>query len=172
MVRGVPGYCEEWGIFVYSSVLNRMKGLKMKLFQTLYMRYKEIVHYLIVGVLTTVVSLGVYYGLVLTVLDPGNPLLLQLANILSWVAAVTFAYFMSRKFVFESHSTKMRAEAARFYMSRVGTLLLDMLIMFVTVTLLGMNDKLAKLLVQVVVTVLNYIFSKFLVFGKAKDEAP
>ena len=50
--------------------------------------------------------------------------------------------------------------------------LLDMLIMFVTVTLLGMNDKLAKLLVQVVVTVLNYIFSKFLVFGKAKDEAP
>ena len=34
----------------------------MKLFQTLYMRYKEIVHYLIVGVLTTVVSLGVYYG--------------------------------------------------------------------------------------------------------------
>lgn len=172
MVRGVPGYCEEWGIFVYSSVLNRMKGLKMKLFQTLYMRYKEIVHYLIVGVLTTVVSLGVYYGLVLTVLDPGNPLLLQLANILSWVAAVTFAYFMSRKFVFESHSTKIRAEAARFYMSRVGTLLLDMLIMFVTVTLLGMNDKLAKLLVQVVVTVLNYIFSKFLVFGKAKDEEP
>lgn len=172
MVRDVPGYCEEWGIFVYSSVLNRMKGLKMKLFQTLYMRYKEIVHYLIVGVLTTVVSLGVYYGLVLTVLDPGNPLLLQLANILSWVAAVTFAYFMSRKFVFESHSTKMRAEAARFYMSRVGTLLLDMLIMFVTVTLLGMNDKLAKLLVQVIVTVLNYIFSKFLVFGKAKDEAP
>lgn len=172
MVRGVPGYCEEWGIFVYSSVLNRMKGFKMKLFQTLYMRYKEIVHYLIVGVLTTVVSLGVYYGLVLTVLDPGNPLLLQLANILSWVAAVTFAYFMSRKFVFESHSTKISAEAARFYMSRVGTLLLDMLIMFVTVTLLGMNDKLAKLLVQVVVTVLNYIFSKFLVFGKAKDEAP
>ena len=144
----------------------------MKLFQTLYMRYKEIVHYLIVGVLTTVVSLGVYYGLVVTVLDPGNPLLLQLANILSWVAAVTFAYVMSRKFVFESHSTKIRAEAARFYMSRVGTLLLDMLIMFVTVTLLGMNDKLAKLLVQVVVTVLNYIFSKFLVFGKAKDEAP
>lgn len=142
----------------------------MKLFHTLYMRYKEIVHYLIVGVLTTVVSLGVYYGLVLTVLDPGNPLLLQLANILSWIAAVTFAYVMSRKYVFESHSATIREEAARFYMSRVGTLLLDMLIMFVTVTLLGMNDKLAKLLVQVVVTVLNYIFSKFLVFGKTKDE--
>lgn len=144
----------------------------MKMLQALYKQHREIVHYLIVGVLTTVVSLGVYYGLVLTVLDPGNPLLLQLANILSWIAAVTFAYVMSRKFVFESHSTKIREEAARFYMSRVGTLLLDMLIMFVTVTLLGMNDKLAKLLVQVIVTVLNYIFSKFLVFGKAKDEAP
>ena len=142
----------------------------MKLFQTLYIRYRELIHYLIVGVLTTVVSLGVYYGLVLTVLDPGNPLLLQLANLLSWIAAVTFAYFMSRKYVFESHSTKICEEAARFYMSRVGTLLLDMLIMFVTVTLLHMNDKLAKLLVQVIVTVLNYIFSKFLVFGKAKEQ--
>ncbi len=141
----------------------------MKCLYTLYIRYKEIIRYLMVGVLTTVVSLGVYYGLVLTILDPTNPILLQLANILSWIAAVTFAYFASRKFVFESHSTQIREEAVRFYMARVGTLLLDMLIMFVSVTLLYMNDKIAKLLVQVVVTVLNYVFSKFLVFGKAKE---
>lgn len=141
----------------------------MKQFHVLYERYKEIIRYLIVGVLTTVVSLGVYYGLVLTVLDPENPLLLQLANILSWVAAVTFAYIASRAYVFASHSKNIREEATRFYMARVSTLVLDMLIMFVTVTLLHMNDKIAKLIVQVVVTILNYILSKFLVFGKSKD---
>ena len=141
----------------------------MKQFHALYERYKEIIRYLIVGVLTTVVSLGVYYGLVLTVLDPENPLLLQLANILSWIAAVTFAYFASRAYVFASHSKNIREEAIRFYMARVGTLVIDMLIMFVTVTLLHMNDKIAKLIVQVVVTILNYILSKFLVFGKSKD---
>ena len=69
---------------------------------SLYKRYKEIVNYLIVGGLTTVVSLGVYYGCVLTILDPEVAVQLQAANIISWIAAVTFAYFTNRKFVFES----------------------------------------------------------------------
>ena len=62
----------------------------------------EIVRYLIVGGLTTVVSLSVYYGCVLTFLDPENPLQLQAANIISWIAAVTFAFFANRIFVFRS----------------------------------------------------------------------
>ena len=70
----------------------------------LYLKYKEIINYLIVGVLTTVVSLTVYYGLVLTVLNPKNPIQLQAANIASWICAVAFAYWANRKFVFESKS--------------------------------------------------------------------
>lgn len=57
----------------------------------LYKKYKEIINYLIVGVLTTVVSLGTYYVCVLTVLNPDNALQLQIANIISWIAAVAFA---------------------------------------------------------------------------------
>ena len=57
-------------------------------------------------------------------------------------------------------------EAAAFYGSRVTTLLLDMFCMFLMVTLMGWNDKVAKLIVQVLVTVANYILSKFLVFRK------
>lgn len=132
----------------------------------LLIKYKEIVRYLIVGVLTTLVSLGVYYACVLTFLNPNNGVQLQIANIISWIAAVTFAYFTNRRFVFESKNDNMLKEAVAFFLARVGTLLMDMGIMFVFVTCLGFNDKLMKLGVQVVVTVANYVFSKFFVFNK------
>ena len=126
----------------------------------------EIVRYLIVGGLTTVVSLSVYYGCVLTFLDPKNPLQLQAANIISWIAAVTFAFFANRIFVFRSRGAGVLREAGAFYLARVGTLLMDMCIMFVGVTLMGYSDKVMKLIVQVVVTIANYIFSKLFVFRK------
>ncbi len=138
----------------------------METVKTLYLKYKQIINYLIVGGLTTVVSLGIYYLCVVTFLDPLNPVQLQIANIISWIAAVTFAYFTNRKYVFESSSSDYLAEAGKFYLSRVSTLFIDMAIMFITVSVFGMNDKIAKIIVQVVVTVTNYIFSKYLVFNK------
>lgn len=137
--------------------------------KALYMQYKELINYLIVGVLTTVVSLGTYYGCVLTFLDPNSAIQLQIANILSWIAAVTFAYFTNRKYVFESTNSNMIQEAMKFYASRLSTLGMDMLIMFVGVTWLGFSDKIMKLVVQVVVTIANYVISKFLVFKKEKE---
>jgi len=132
----------------------------------LYKKYREQIIYLIVGGLTTVVSLLAYYIPVLTFLDPDNPLQLQIANVISWVCAVTFAYFTNRSFVFQSKNPNMLVEAIKFVGARVSTLLIDMAIMALLVTLLKMNDKLAKLIVQVVVFILNYIFSKFFVFKK------
>ena len=75
-------------------------------------KYGEIVRYLIVGILTTVVSLGTYYGCVFTFLNPENALQLQLANILSWIIAVTFAYAMSRIYVFQSKQENILREMA------------------------------------------------------------
>lgn len=127
-------------------------------------KYSEIIRYLMVGILTTIVSLGVYYGCVLTIFDPNNALQLQLANIFSWIAAVTFAYFMSHYFVFQSHEKNLIHEAAAFYSARLLTLFIDMALMFVLVTLCNTNDKIAKLIVQVIITIANYIFSKLFVF--------
>lgn len=70
----------------------------------LYKKYKEIINYLIVGGLTTIVSLGVYYICVFTILNPNVPFELKDANVISWIVAVTFAYFTNRRFVFESKS--------------------------------------------------------------------
>lgn len=142
----------------------------MKKLLELYKKYREIINYLIVGGLTTVVSLAVYYGCVLTFLNPRDAVQLQAANVISWIAAVTFAYFTNRSFVFQSKSANRLREAAAFYGSRATTLLMDMGCMFLMVTVLGWNDKAAKLIVQVLVTVANYVLSKFLVFRNSDRE--
>ena len=126
--------------------------------------HRELVAYLIVGVLTTVVSLAVYYLCVFTFLNPNDAFELQIANVISWFCAVIFAYFTNRKFVFQSKNSNLFKEGAKFCLSRVVTLIIDMFSMFLFVTLWKMNDKIAKLIVQVIVTIGNYIISKFFVF--------
>ena len=132
----------------------------------LYKKYDEIINYLIVGGLTTIVSLGTYYFCVYTFLNPNNAFQLQIANIISWISCVTFAYFTNRIFVFKSKRTDKLKEAISFYGSRIATLLLEMGIMFVFVTILHFNDKIIKLVAQVVITILNYVLSKLLIFKK------
>lgn len=136
----------------------------MSKIKELLLKYKEIIMYLIFGVLTTVVSLVSYYLLTFTILNPNNAVQLQIANIISWILSVAFAYVTNRKYVFESKSNDIIKEVGSFVGGRVATLLLDMLIMFVFVTLLHFNDKLFKLISQVVVIVANYVISKLFVF--------
>ena len=134
----------------------------------LLIKYKEIILYLVFGGLTTAVSLGIYYGLTLTVLDPNNAVQLQIANVVSWIGAVAFAYFTNRKFVFDSKNQNKVKEAGKFVAARITTLLMDMLVMFLGVTVFHFSDKIMKLVAQVVVLIGNYIFSKFIVFKKEK----
>ena len=125
--------------------------------------------YLLFGVLTTVISLIVYYALTYTILNPNNSIYLQIANILSWIAGVLFAYFTNRKYVFESKNENKLKEFISFVGARVTTLILDMLIMGVGVSLLHGNDKILKLISQVLVIVGNYVLSKLIVFKKKNN---
>lgn len=138
----------------------------MEKIKEIYLKYKEIINYLIVGGLTTVLSLIVYYIAVYTFLDPDNAIQLQIANILSWIAGVTFAYFTNRKFVFESKNPHKIKEATKFVGSRISTLLLDMFVMWIGVTVLAFNDKVMKIISQILVIVGNYLISKLFVFKK------
>lgn len=130
-------------------------------------KYGEVIRYLIIGVLTTVVSLATYYLCVHTILNASNAIELQIANIISWVVSVTFAFFTNRSYVFKSKNTNVGKEAIDFYISRIATLLIDMSLMFVFVTLLHCNDTITKLIVQFIIIVLNYIFSRIFVFKDA-----
>ncbi len=139
--------------------------MKNKLLE-LYKKHEEIVNYIIVGVMTTVFSWIVYAVSVWTFLDVENPVELQIANILSWIAGVAFAYVTNRKYVFKSTEKNILKEAVQFSTSRISTLLLDMIVMFVMVTLLGSNDIISKFVSSVLVTISNYLISKLFVFHK------
>ncbi len=132
----------------------------------LYKKYKEIINYLIFGVLTTVVSLATYYICVFTFLNPENPVELQIANIISWIFAVLFAYITNRKYVFESKEKNLIKEGIKFSGSRLITLFLDMLVMWLGVTVLKFSDTIIKIVSQVLIIIGNYIISKLFVFKK------
>lgn len=142
----------------------------MKKIINLYKKYEEIINYLIVGVLTTIVSLVVKWGLLFTVLDPKNSVQLQVAVVISWIAAVVFAYITNRIFVFKSKSKKILKEITSFFGARLLTLGLEMLIMWFFVTFLKLNSDLWVLIwtmvAQILVIIFNYIFSKLFVFKK------
>ncbi len=142
----------------------------IKKIKELYIKYKEIINYLIFGVLTTLVNLITKYILLFTILDPTNGFQLQIAIIISWIVAVIFAYFTNRKFVFESKNQNKLKEFMSFVVARIATLLLEMFIMWFFVTLLKLNSDLYviifTLVAQVAVVIGNYIFSKLFVFKK------
>lgn len=137
----------------------------------LYKKYKEIVNYLFFGVIATIVSLGVKYLLLFTIFNASNPIQLQIAVVISWIAAVLFAYFTNRSFVFESTAKNKLKEFINFIMARISTLLLEMFIMWFFITLLKLNSDLYvilfTLIAQVAVIVANYVLSKLFVFKKA-----
>ena len=132
-------------------------------------RNEEIIRYVIVGVVTTAVSVAVYYICVEAALNPQNPFQLQIANVVSWTLAVIFSYFANRRYVFKSTNPRFFHEFIAFLFSRWGTLLLDMGIMFVLVTAMGVNDKISKLISQGVVIITNYLVAKLFVFTNSKE---
>lgn len=142
----------------------------MKKIISIYKKYEEIINYLVVGVLTTVVSLVVKWGLLFTILDAKNAFELQLAVIISWIVAVIFAYVTNRIFVFKSKSKEILKEMASFFGARLLTLGMEMLIMWFFVTMLKLNSDVWVLVwtivSQIFIIVFNYIFSKLFVFRK------
>ena len=129
-----------------------------------YKKNKEVINYLIFGVLTTLISIGSYTILTISILNPNNSIELQIANVLSWVIAVIFAYFTNRKYVFASNNKNILAELCKFASSRITTLLIEMLFMYIFVSVFRFNDIIMKGIAQIVVIVLNYVFSKISFF--------
>lgn len=138
----------------------------------LWHKYREIIVYLIVGVLTTIVSWAAKF-IFNFVFFAGttHPTATQnfILSVVNWVAGVAFAYPTNRRFVFESKSPNILSECTKFVMSRVATLVLDIIVMQL-LALVGLDVYIATLISSVLVVIGNYVFSKIFVFKKNKGE--
>lgn len=150
---------------------------------------REIVTYIIFGVLTTAVNLvtfyitkqifisigwdGVFNAMLgsagwekaLALLGSGTDYLD--ATVIAWTVAVIFAFVTNKLIVFESKSWKPAVagkEFVGFIGARLFSLLVELLCMFIMVTLLHWNEFVAKVIVQIIVVILNYVFSKLIIF--------
>lgn len=146
----------------------------------LYLKYKEVITYIIFGVLTTLVNFASFW-LFNRIL--GERLYL-VNNIIAWVIAVIFAYITNKLFVFESKSWRANTvfkEVAEFLGARIFSLIIEEGGLWLFVDILNFDSfsfsvlgfeitgkLIAKVVLAVIVVILNYIFSKFIIFKKEK----
>lgn len=133
----------------------------------LYEKYEDTLLYIFFGALTTLVSFGAQQ---LGILIFNN---VVINTTFSWICAVLFAFFTNRIWVFEA-PTKTAGEfflqLIKFFGSRFFTYLIELLIMFIFVDLLSFKEMIVKVCAQVIILVLNFILSKFMVFKKEKTK--
>jgi putative flippase GtrA len=135
-----------------------------KKLKSLFVRYYDLITYLVFGVLTTAVNYLVYLPCYNLLHLSGS-----VSNVMAWVGAVAFAYLTNKPFVFKSHDWSAKTvipELTKFVSCRVGSGFVETAIIFLTVDLLHLNGNLIKILTSVLVVILNYAASKLIVFRK------
>lgn len=136
----------------------------MEKLHRLIVKYEAVLSYLFFGGLTTLVNFLIYFPLYNWLHFSG-----AISNVLAWMVAVVFAYLTNKPFVFKSHDWSRKTlipEFTKFVACRVGSGLLETVSIFLFVDLLLWNGNWVKLVVSVLVVVLNYISSRWLVFKK------
>lgn len=145
----------------------KLNQLNWKTIKGLYYEYKEVINYLIFGVLATIVNFVSYY-IFARVLGIDK----VISSGLSWLCSVLFAYITNKIFVFESKTETIKAfftEMITFFLARIlSGILCDVGTFALMVNVLHINDMISKVVTQVMVVIVNYIFSKFFIFKNKK----
>ncbi len=125
---------------------------------------REVMTYLVFGVLTTALNYVVYFGLRRFISWP-------VANTIAWVVAVEFAFVTNRALVFRSKGNYFK-EMVQFYLSRLATLGLEIVTILIVFDWLGAPEWFAKLFANVLVVIGNYVLSKLIVFSRRHKPGP
>lgn len=129
-------------------------------------KYADVLSYLFFGVLTTAVNYAVYFPCLNILGWPAS-----VSNVVAWVVAVAFAYLTNKPFVFKSHDWSWGVvwpELTKFVSCRLASGILETLILLLTVDYLAWDGNWMKVITAVIVVILNYFGSKFLVFQRKK----
>lgn len=127
-------------------------------------KHKSFIAYGVFGVMTTIVNI-VVYNLCYSKLGMSN----TLSNVFAWILAVTFAYLTNKVWVFGSKSwawNVLKREVSAFVSCRIATGILDLVIMYICVDIMGWHALLMKMISNILVIILNYVFSKLVIFKK------
>lgn len=129
-------------------------------------KYKTQILYLIFGVVTTIVNIVCYAIFAkLLKIDP------MISTIIAWILSVIVAFLTNKIYVFESKTNSKNEivkEVISFFASRLASLGIDVLIMFIGVNLLKIDDMIVKILSNIIVIVINYFLSKYFIFKSKK----
>ncbi|MDY3960514.1 GtrA family protein [Romboutsia timonensis] len=129
---------------------------------TLFAKYKQTILYLIFGVLSTIVNILTY-----TFCTRNLNIEFLISNWIAWIVAVLFAYITNKFFVFESKETNIKfliKELSSFVSCRLLSGIIEMILMYTMISLMSLNDFIVKIITNVVVVILNFIFSKLIIF--------
>lgn len=147
----------------FLKIAEKIGLKKLALF---YRAHKEGMRYLIFGALSTVLNI-IIFAICSKIMHFST----AVSNTIAWIAAVLFAYITNKLYVFDSKSTKTKAlikEVISFLGARVFTLVLETAFLWLVIDKLGFNDILMKIISNIIVIILNYVFSKLFIFKKIK----
>lgn len=141
--------------------MNKIKKLILWGYQN------DAIRYVFFGGCTTLVNLICFYVL------RRSGLGLNVANIISIIAAILFAYVVNSRFVFQDKAETFREyfrTFCKFISARISTMVVEVGGVWLLVEVCKLNDMVGKFFIQFIVLVLNYLFSKFLVFTTKKNK--
>ena len=128
--------------------------------------YKETISYLIFGILSTIVNIATYVFFSRII-----KINFMVSNIIAWFVAVIFAYITNKFFVFESKNINIKfilKEITSFMSLRIVSGLTELILMYIMINLMLINDFIVKIITNIVVVILNFIFSKLIIFKNKK----
>ncbi len=127
-----------------------------------YHKYKEVILYLFFGGCTTLVNIISFMFLF-----KAFGINTYVSNVIAWILSVLFAFITNKIFVFESKNKEIKEnviELVSFVTCRIVSLLFDMLIMFVMIDIINCSELLSKIVSNIFVIIINYVFSKLIIF--------
>ena len=132
-----------------------------------YREHREGMRYLVFGVLSTIINIVVF-----AICERMLHLSTIISNVIAWIIAVLFAYITNKLYVFDSKTTKkqeLAKEIISFFSARIFTLVIETIFLKIVIDKLGFNEILMKIISNVIVIVLNYVFSKIFIFKEEKN---
>lgn len=152
-------------------ILNKIKKL-YEFFLLMYGKHKEAILYIFFGGLTTLVNLVSYYIITRLILVGNFHDYIELITAITWFISVLFAYVTNKLYVFESNTSGIKellTEMTKFFSCRIFSGVIDIIFTMLLINILLMNDFLARIFSNILVIIINYIFSKLFIFKKGDN---